>query len=146
MPARYVFKLRKGSPRHRPIVKARRHVSSKRTPATITKATEAVGTKTANHGLNPRLLRPSTNAAIPAFKAMPNAKVRASPSHGNSHKPVTAAPNTVPRVVTEKTSPTDRPVRANSAVAIRLTSGKVNPRQTVGTNMTPKQIRDWTNS
>ena len=115
-------------------------------PAPITKATEATGTKTANNRLNVGLFRPSTSAAIPAFNAMPRARVRARPSQGNSHNPVTAAPSTVPRVLTEKTRPTDRPVRANSAVAIRLTSGKVIPKQTVGTNMTAKQISDWTNS
>ena len=36
--------------------------------------------------------------------------------------------------------PTDRPVLANSAVAIRLASGNVIPKQSAGTNITPKQI------
>ena len=146
MSNRYFCRLDTGAPRQSPMVKARRHVSPNRAPAPITKATEATGAKTAKNRANVGVFRLSTSAAIPAFKTIPRAKVRARPSLGNSHNPVTAAPSTVPRVLTEKTRPTDRPVRANSAVAIRLTSGKVIPKQTVGTNMTAKQISDWTNS
>jgi hypothetical protein len=47
----------------------------------------------------------------------------------------------VPEVLTEKTEPTERPVRASSAVAIRLTSGKVMPKQREGISITLKQIR-----
>ncbi len=86
------------------------------------------------------------NPPTAKLSPIPSPKVRANPSVGSRTKPVSAAPSTVPSVLTANTLPTERPVRANSTVATRLTNGRVVPRQIAGRNITAKQIRPWASS
>ena len=55
--------------------------------------------------------------------------------------PAVSDPTTVPTVLTEKTFPTEEPSVAASRVAMRLATGSVIPRKTVGMTIMRKQKR-----